>query len=185
MTLRGTTGGSLGTAAPPLELPNAAGERKSLEEFRGRPVMLSFLGPAHCAFCRGHVIRMIQARDEIARANTDVVLVAFHDPELLMAKMLHDLELPYVLLLDRSRQAYARWGLGRAGLKSVLSPGLYWASLKLFLKREPSMGTTPHYNQLGGDFVVDRAGKLVFVNRMRSFYDRATVPDMLAALRQP
>jgi hypothetical protein len=30
---------------------------------------------------------------------------------------------------------------------------------------------------------VDRAGKLVFVNRMKSVYDRADIDDMLAAVR--
>lgn len=36
--------------------------------------------------------------------------------------------------------------------------------------------------QMGGDFVVDRAGTLVSVNRMRSLHDRAHVQDRLAAV---
>jgi peroxiredoxin len=177
----------IGAPAPPLDLPTAAGERRSLQEFQGRPVLVSFLGPAHCLFCRAHVIRVIQARTELERLGAGVIFVAHNDPELLTAKMLHDLDLPYLLLLDRTKAAYAQWGLGQAGLRSNLSPGLYWAMLKVVLKvlsgRESSLGTAPGRNQLGGDFVVDRAGKLVFVNSRRSFHDRAKMTDLLTALR--
>ena len=136
-----------GGPAPPLDLATAAGERRSLQEFLGRPVLISFLGPAHCLFCRAHVIRVIQARNEIERLGAGVIFVAHNDPELLTAKMLHDLELPYTLLLDPARTAYARWGLGEAGMRSWLSLGLYWAALttalKVWLKKESSLGTRP------------------------------------------
>ena len=178
---------SISQPAPPLDLPTAAGERRSLQEFQGRPVLISFLGPANCLFCRAHVIRVIQARHEIESLDAAVVFVAHNDPELLTAKMLHDLELPYILLLDRTRAAYARWGLAQAGLRSVLSVGWYWATLKstldVWLKHESSLGTAPGRAQLGGDFVVDRAGKLVFVNRLKSFHDRAKITDLIAALQ--
>lgn len=177
----------IGASAPPLDLPTAAGERRSLHDFHGRPVLISFLGPAHCLFCRAHVIRVIQARHEIESLGAAVVFVAHSDPELLTAKMLHDLELPYTLLLDPTRAAYARWGLGRANWRSVLSPGWYWATLKtavrVWLRKESSLGRAPGRAQLGGDFVVDRAGRLVFVNRLKSFHDRAKITDLLAALR--
>ena len=176
-----------GGPAPALDLATADGERRSLQEFLGRPVLISFLGPAHCLFCRAHVIRVIQARNEIERLGAGVIFVAHNDPELLTAKMLHDLELPYILLLDPARTAYARWGLGEAGMRSWLSLGLYWATLttalRVWLKKESSLGHAPGRTQLGGDFVVDRTGKLVFVNRLKSFHDRAKIAELLAALQ--
>ena len=174
--------GTPGVPAPPLELPAAGGERRSLAEFRGRPVIVSFLGPANCAFCRAHLIKMIQAKDDLAKADAGVILVAFSDPELLMSKMMRDLDLPFLLLLDRARESYARWGLGSFTWKMLLRPGLHWAIVKSVLQRRLPMGWAPHYNQLGGDFVVDRAGKLIFVKRMRNLHDRAHVEDILAAL---
>ncbi len=172
----------VGAPAPRLELPDAAGVRHSLRDFHGRPVLVSFLGPAHCQFCRGHVIRTIQARADLERLGADVVLVAFHDPELLTAKMLRDLELPYTLLLDPQMAAYRQWGLGQAGLMTWIRPGLYWAGLKSALRREPSLGKSPDPGQLGGDFVVDRQGRLTLVNRMKSYHDRAAMPRLIAAL---
>jgi hypothetical protein len=87
-----------------------------------------------------------------------------------------------VLLVDRARETYARWGLGRFDRKVLLKPGLFWAMLKVLVQQTP-MRLTPHHYQLGGDFVVDPSGKLVFVNRMRTLYDRAHVREMLASLR--
>jgi peroxiredoxin len=174
--------GTIGTPAPSLELPAAGGERHSLAEFHGRPVLISFLGPAFCPFCRAHVIKMIQAQDDIAKADVGVILVAFSDPELLMSKMMRDLNVPFLLLVDRSRESYVRWGLFPFSWKALLRPGLYSGMFKVIFKRHALMAPTLEPIQMGGDFVVDRAGTLVFVNRMRSLHDRAHVQDMLAAV---
>jgi peroxiredoxin len=175
--------------APPLELPTPGGARRSLEEFRGRPVIVSFLGNAGCLFCRAHVIRTIQARDAIAAVDGGVIFVVFHDPELVMSRMMHDLDLPYVLLVDPERQAYARWGLGQATLRSKLMPGLYWETAKTVWKvvsgRERALTQLPDPGQLGGDFVVTRDGTIAFENRMKSFHDRAPIGDLLAAMKTP
>lgn len=175
----------LGAAAPPLELPTADGRLCSLAEFRGRPVVVSFLGPANCSFCRAHVIKMIQAQDRFAAIGADILLVAHHDPELMMSRMMRDLAVPYLLLVDRERESYARWGMGDYTANALLEPGFYPALLKLLLRRPPNLGTLPDRSrQLGGDFVVDRAGRLALVNRMRTIYDRAPVPRLIAALEQ-
>jgi len=174
----------IGRPAPALELPDATGHPTSLASFRGRPVLVSFLGAANCPICRGHVIRVIQAGPAIASVGADVVFVAYHDPELVMSGLMRDLNLPYRLLVDHTRQTYARWGLGRVTLAGKLRPGLYWAILQTILKRQPHLGPTPpDPNQRGGDFVVDRQGTMVFASRMKSFYDRAKVSDLLDALR--
>jgi peroxiredoxin len=172
--------------APSLELPTADGRTRSLEEFRGGPVIVSFLNNAGCLFCRAHVIKVIQARQAISSAGANVIFVVFDDPELVMSRMMHDLDLPYVLMVDADRTTYARWGLGRVTLKSRLMPGLYWATLKevvnVMVGRERALKQEPDQGQLGGDFVVDREGRLVFEHRLKSFHDRARIDDLLTAL---
>ena len=167
-----------------MELLTAAGEPWSLAGVRGRNVILSFLGPANCLFCRAHVIRLIQARDRIAETGAEVVLIAHHDPELMMSKMMHSLNLPFTLLFDKTRSAYQRWGLGTVGVKAFVRPGLYLEMARVLLRRERSLGRAPDQTQMGGDFVVDRDGRLVFANRLRSFHDRAKVEDLLAVVEK-
>src|SRR2546426_7310286 len=45
------TGLAVGTEAPAFELPDLAGDRKSLAQDRGQPLLLIFFNPA-CGFCR-------------------------------------------------------------------------------------------------------------------------------------
>ena len=177
----------VGANCPTLELSTATGERHTLDDFTGRPLLVTFLGPAHCLFCRAHVIRLIQAREEIERLGARVVFVAYHDPDLLTTKMLHDLDVPYTLLLDPARTTYERWGLGRIGLFGFVTPALYWNSIKIMIdakrKGERSLGTSPGAPQRGGDFVINCAREFVFVNRMYSFHDRPPMEALIAALR--
>ena len=114
-----------------------------------------------------------------------MALVAYDEPSLLEAKMLHHLELPFPLLLDAERQAYSDWGLGRANLfGAMLSPKLNWRYARLLLKGERFLGFAPDMFQLGGDFVLDRQGCIAFAHRMRDNGDRAAVATLLAKLRE-
>src|SRR2546423_5969352 len=45
------TGLALGSEAPDFELPDLAGRRHTLAQYRGQPVLLIFFNPA-CGFCR-------------------------------------------------------------------------------------------------------------------------------------
>jgi len=178
----------IGSRAPGLDLSTATGERRTLEDFKDRPLLVTFLGPAHCLFCRAHVIRLIQAKDEIERIGASVILVAYHDPDLLTTKMLHDLDVPYTLLLDPTRTTYERWGLGRIKIPGFVSPALHWNSIKIMIatlrRGEKFLGSSPGAPQSGGDFVLNCGRTFEFVNRMYSFHDRPKLDDLLSALRR-
>jgi AhpC/TSA antioxidant enzyme len=126
---------------------------------------------------------VIKRQEEIKGLGAEVLVVAYDEPTLLSAKMLHDVALPFPLLLDRTREAYARWGMGRAGLTgAMLSPSLNWRYLKLMAKGERFLGFAPDTFQLGGDFLVDKQGTLVFVYRMRNNGDRVDTGTLLDGL---
>jgi len=120
---------------------------------------------------------------ELAELGAEVLLVGYDDRSLLEAKMLHDLELPFPLLLDPERTTYAAWGLGRTNLfGAMLSPSLNWRYFRLLLAGERFLGFAPDMFQLGGDFVVDARGIVRFAHRMRDNGDRAPVDRLLEAL---
>jgi hypothetical protein len=126
---------------------------------------------------------VIKRREEIERLGAEVLVVAYDEPTLLSAKMLHDVALPFPLLLDRTRATYARWGMGRTGLTgAMLSPSLNWRYLKLLAKGERFLGFAPDMFQLGGDFLVDKQGTLVFAYRMRNNGDRVGTGTLLDGL---
>ena len=175
---------SVGSPAPPLDLPSSTGEKHSLSQFLGKPVVVSFLGPVHCMFCRAHVIKMIQARPELDAMGAEVLLVAYQDQSRVMSQLLRDMQLPFKLLLDQGTSAYARWGMGEASWTYALRPQLYLRFLKLWLGGARTLGTSPEPNRLGGDFVVDREGRLVFAHRQKGFEDRPAISTLLSALKQ-
>ncbi len=128
---------------------------------------------------------MLQRQDEIRSIPAAVVRVAYDDPSLLGAKILRDLPLPFPLLLDASRQTYANWGSGRTNLfGAMLSPSLNWHYLRLLLRGERFLGFAPDMFQLGGDFVIDPAGRFAFVHRMRNNGDRTAVGRLVNELYQ-
>jgi peroxiredoxin len=174
----------VGSPAPPLDLPTASGATRSLAEFRGKPVLLTFLGPANCQFCRAHVVRVVHAHDEIAGTGAHVLFVGYHDHALVTGQMLRDLKLPYVLLLDPTREAYHRWGCRPPGFKSMLSVSLYVTMVRVMLNPDRGLGKVPPGpGEVGGDFVVSPNGTLTFANRLKSLHDHAKIPDLLQAIR--
>lgn len=99
--------------------------------------------------------------------------------------MLHGLDVPFPLLLDRSKRCYARWGMGRTNVfGAMLSPSLNWRYLRLLLRGERFLGVAPDMLQLGGDFVVDPEGRIAFAHTMRNAGDRAHVSELIQALRR-
>lgn len=126
---------------------------------------------------------MINRQKKIESLGAKVLVVAYDEPSLLSAKMLHDVALPFPLLLDRTRETYARWGMGRTGLTgAMLSPSLNWRYLKLLVKGERFLGFAPDMFQLGGDFLVDKQGTLAFAYRMRNNGDRIETGALLDEL---
>ena len=127
---------------------------------------------------------MLERKDDLADIPASVLLIAYDEPSLLEAKMLHDLALSFPLALDSARTSYAQWGLGRTNLfGAMLSPSLNWRYLRLLLAGERFLGFAPDMFQLGGDFVVDGAGVIRFAHRMRNNGDRAPVAELFSALR--
>jgi len=128
---------------------------------------------------------VLERRAEIESIPASVVLVAYDEASLLGAKMLHDLDLPFPLVIDTTRSVYANWGLGRTNLLgAMLSPSLNWRYFRLLLKGERFLGFAPDMFQLGGDFVVDPSGRISFAHRMRNNGDRADVAGLVHELRQ-
>jgi peroxiredoxin len=127
---------------------------------------------------------VLDRKGELEELRAEVLLVAYDEQSLLQAKMLHDLELPFPLLLDPKRTAYAAWGLGRTNLLgAMLSPSLNWRYFRLLLAGERFLGMAPDMFQLGGDFVVDAQGVVRFAHRMRNNGDRASVARLFEAIR--
>ena len=115
--------------------------------------------------------------------DADVVLVTFTDRDNLPAyRQRHELDLPVVIDADRS--AYRAFGLGRGSVHRVWgarAAARYWEILRadgIGGLARPVEDTL----QLGGDFVVDPEGRLVYGFWGEGPDDRPDVEELLGAL---
>lgn len=128
-------------------------------------------------------MKVLHHRQRIDAAGT-AVFVAFDSPQRLRESLLHGLDVPYPMLVDRERAAYRAWGLGRGSVLDLWADPRVWARYGAELVRgaqlhRPGMDTL----QLGGDFIVGPAGTVAYARPQRRD-DRPPVGELVRALER-
>jgi peroxiredoxin len=122
-------------------------------------------------------------RDRLSEfGDAEIVVVAFAAPDRVAAYQRERLA-PLAVLVDPTRAVYRAYGLGRGSVRKVWGPKTWWAYAKLIRRGRHFQLPTEDTLQLGGDFVVGRDGRLVYVFRSDDPDDRPTVDDLLVAVR--
>jgi peroxiredoxin len=132
--------------------------------------------------CREHLAQLRRRQASFDELNAAVLVVSFEPPRQ-AARMARALGLPFPVLSDPDRRAYAAFGLRRGARERVWS----WETAGAYLKGM-TRGTLPRrprgdINQLGGDFVIAPDGRLAFAYRGDTPADRPSVDTLLAAVR--
>lgn len=121
--------------------------------------------------------------DRFQSAKTNVLAVALSKPAVAAVFLRHN-PLPFPLVCDPERAAYQAFGLGRTSWMGFLRPSVLWGYLSMIVRG--GKVRKPHQDedvlQLGGDFVLDRSGTVVFEYRSRTATDRPTMAALLAAV---
>ena len=124
-------------------------------------------------------------RDRFAELGerTDVVLITFTEPSALAGYRDRN-ALPFPVVTDPNRHAYRAYGLGRGSVARVWGwrAGLRYVQILrrsgLRAWRRPTEDTL----QLGGDFVIDPDGTLIYGFWGRGPDDRPRVEDLITAV---
>lgn len=126
-----------------------------------------------------HLVKVLKQSQRLDAAGAAALFVAFDEPDLLRRTMLAGLELPYPVLVDRDRAAYAAWGLGQASAFRIWAdPRVLGRYLQAALGGQPPTRFGSDTLQLGDDFVVDRAGVVAYARPQRTD-DRPPVAVLL------
>ncbi len=125
---------------------------------------------------------MLRHRDRIDAAGTAVVVV--HDSrEQVCSGMLHDLDIPYPVVVDAELRAYRGWGLGEASAaRTYLSPRIVFDYARMMLGGERPLRTGGDSMQLGGDFVVGADGRMTYAHPQTGVDDRPPTGLLLREL---
>src|SRR4029453_6620179 len=108
-----------GTLAPGFAAESIGGRRVSLEQLRGRPVLLKFYRFATCPVCNLHMHRFIQDHRMVRDAGLTTV-VLYHSPADKLVEA-QDYPTPSDLVPDAGKKIFRAYGVER-GLRGFVSP---------------------------------------------------------------
>jgi hypothetical protein len=122
-------------------------------------------------------------QDEIERLGLRVLVVSFEAPEAAEAYV-RETGLPWPLLLDPSRTLYAAYGMGRGSWWQIWGPATWWIYARLIARGRRPRPPTGDVDQLGGDVVIDPAGRVVLHHVGSGPADRPAVSALLDSVRR-
>ncbi|HET8605464.1 MAG TPA: peroxiredoxin-like family protein [Gaiellaceae bacterium] len=127
-------------------------------------------------------MKVLYHRQRISEAGATALFVVHDEPELVRRTMLAGLELPFPVLVDLDRTAYAAWGMTRASsLRIWGDPRVWLRYLNTVLHGQRPTRFGADTLQLGGDFVVAADGTIAYARPQRTD-DRPPVAELLRAL---
>jgi hypothetical protein len=120
---------------------------------------------------------------EFVRLGSEVLVVSFAKPEML-APYLAKRPLAFPVVADPSRAAHRAFGLERASWSAILGIRSILAYLRLILRgwmpRRANEGED--VLQLGGDFVLDAHGRVIYSHRSAQPTDRPPIAELIYAV---
>jgi peroxiredoxin len=121
-------------------------------------------------------------KDEFDRRGVGIVVISFAEPERLAPYQEYH-HWPFVILADPKRIAYQAFALKPLSLLRVFSPSTLRFYIRLLRegKKLRSNGRDDYY-QAGGDFLIDRQGKILFAHRSQNPADRPPIEKLLEAI---
>ncbi len=127
---------------------------------------------------------MAQLRSHYPRikaAGAEVLLVTFFPPDH-TRNWARRYDLPYLLASDESRQVYFDYGLRDAGTMELLGPRNWLPGLRATVRTRLIPHPTRHVAQLGGYFIVDGTGKLLYAYRSQNSSDHPDPAELVRVL---
>jgi peroxiredoxin len=159
---------------------DSEGREVRLSSFRGRPILVVFLRHLICLECRGHLNEVAQIRDFLTQRHVEVLAVTFTPPAA-VKRINAERPLPFPVVSDPDRHVYRLLELRRASVLSFFRPRVLFKYLReMFRGNGIHKPVDSDMLQLGGDFLIDAVGNVVWSWRCKESFDRPT-PEMIRA----
>lgn len=123
-------------------------------------------------------------KDRLDELGAEAVFLSFDSPDALRRSMLDGVDLAYPVIADVDRVAYRAWGLERAPWWKIwLDPKVWLQYGRMLLEGERPGEAGEDLLQMGGDFIVDGAGTVVY-SRPQKRDDRPPVGELIRELEK-
>jgi peroxiredoxin len=179
-----TTPLSTGTLAPDVVVETTDGDSVRLAQFwRQAPVLIFFVRHVGCVFCREQVRALAQRYDDIRKRGAEVLAIIPTDA-INAGRFARSMRLPYPVLCDTARRAFAAFGLYEATIGDLAHPEVVLRTARQFAR-----GNLPIVNpfsssltQLGGVFIIDSDGVVRLGHAATPVFTYPAIDTCLAAL---
>ena len=126
---------------------------------------------------------MRRPEEQVERLGLEIVVVTFEARERAEAYV-GETGLRWPLLIDPRRVLYGAYGMGRGRRSAIWGPATWWAYLRLIGRGHRLRRPSGDIHQLGGDVLVDPAGRVALHHVGKGPADRPAVAALLDRVRQ-
>jgi hypothetical protein len=124
------------------------------------------------------------SKSKFEKRGVSIVVVSFAKPATVLSYQQRQ-QWPFIILADPQRTAYRAFSLKRLSLWRVYSPSTLVSYLRLCREgKRLQLYEESDIYQSGGDFILDRAGNVLFAHRSRTPADRPDTTQLLNALER-
>jgi peroxiredoxin len=173
---------AIGSVAPAFSAETIGGRRVSLEQLRGRPLLLKFYRFATCPVCNLHMHQFIQEHDQVAAAGLTTV-VFYHSPADKLAGAQREAA-PFDLVPDPKKRTFRDYGV-ETGLRGFVSPAVMRDYARAMLAGYPPGLFTSDGGMIGNpaDFIVDASGRIAMARYGKHYADSLDAQDVVRVWR--
>lgn len=182
---------ALGDRAPSALVQRQDGSSVELSTFwQQRPVVLTLLRHMGCNFCRAFLAQLRRAYPDIVDRHAAIVAVVQGTP-LQVTHFTRSFNIPFPVLADPQRAAYAAFNLEEAGWLQTVNPSVAVQMVATAAHGHlPGMrehidgliGQGVSLRQTGGTFVIDPTGQLRYSHTATAIYKTPAVDELLGVL---
>jgi peroxiredoxin len=173
-----------GDPAPDILLHNIEGQEVRLAQYwRTAPILLFFVRHVGCVFCREQVRTLAQRYDEIRARRAEVAAIIPTDA-LNAGRFARSMRLPFTVLSDAPRRAFAAFGLYETSIGALAQPEVLLRTARQFAR-----GNVPAVNpfsssitQLGGLYIIGVDGIVRFGHAATPVFTYPSIDTCLAVL---
>ena len=169
----------VGTGAPDAGLRDLEGKEVTLHGIiAGKPTVLIFYRGSWCPYCNAHLSDLVTVEEELRSLGYQIVAISPDRPEELNHMTTAD-HLNYRLFSDSQAEAMKKFGVAyRVDDTAVTN-----FKQKYNVDLERASGQTHHILPVPAVFILDRAGKIVFVHADPDYKVRMKGAEVLAAAK--
>lgn len=100
-----------GDNAPLFQTKDIFGKEISLNKYKGKKVLLSFLRNIECIYCNYRIIELEKAKEDLLKNDLQVILFIQSNEETIQDILDYHSDFPFTIIADSKKETYQKYGV--------------------------------------------------------------------------